>query len=134
MHILISGRLLLGKTKLILAMDQGTTSSRALVFEPNGHIASQKQAEFAQHYPANGWVEHSPQDILKTSLETATNAVQQAEAQGARVVSIGITNQRETVVIWDRDVIDNGLKSPDALSSMPIFFNKGSCTILAYPL
>lgn len=103
MHLLISGRLLLGKTKLILAMDQGTTSSRALVFEPNGHIASQKQAEFAQHYPANGWVEHSPQDILKTSLETATSAVQQAEAQGARVVSIGITNQRETVVIWDRD-------------------------------
>lgn len=89
--------------KLILAMDQGTTSSRALVFASDGHIVSQQQAEFTQHYPADGWVEHAPEDIWQTSLDTARSAVKMAESQGGAVVSIGITNQRETVLIWDRE-------------------------------
>ena len=89
-------------TEMILAMDQGTTSSRALVFSPKAEIISLKQEEFTQHYPDDGWVEHDPREIWDSSLRTARQAVEAAEAAQGHIVSLGITNQRETVVIWDR--------------------------------
>ena len=88
---------------LILAIDQGTTSSRAIVFDREGRIISQAQQEFPQYYPHEGWVEHDPEDIWRTTLETAQQAVRAAEAKGGAVAAIGITNQRETTIIWDKD-------------------------------
>jgi glycerol kinase len=86
-----------------LAMDQGTTSSRAIVFNKAGEIVALKQAEFRQRYPADGWVEHDANEIWDTSLKTAQEALQEAESKGCRVVAIGITNQRETSVLWERE-------------------------------
>ncbi|WP_417451032.1 glycerol kinase GlpK [Kordiimonas sp.] len=87
----------------ILAMDQGTTSSRAIAFNSAGEVVALKQAEFTQHYPADGWVEHDAEEIWSTSLETAREALQEAEGKGFRVVAIGITNQRETSILWERE-------------------------------
>lgn len=91
------------QTDCILAMDQGTTSSRAIVFGKAGDVISVAQREFAQHYPNDGWVEHDADEIWQTSLETAQAAFREAEAKGYRVAAIGITNQRETSVLWDRE-------------------------------
>ena len=93
----------MSQSDLILAMDQGTTSSRGLVFNTYGEIVAVAQQEFAQHYPADGWVEHNPEDIWSSAIETAQDAVRLAEAKGGKVATIGITNQRETVLIWDRE-------------------------------
>ncbi|MEX0299429.1 MAG: glycerol kinase GlpK [Kordiimonas sp.] len=87
----------------ILAMDQGTTSSRAIVFASDGSIVSVSQQEFPQIYPEDGWVEHDPEAIWKTSIETAQKAFADAEAKGFHVAAIGITNQRETTVVWDKE-------------------------------
>jgi len=86
----------------ILAIDQGTTSSRAIVFDHAGKIVSRAQREFAQHYPADGWVEHNPEDIWETVLGVSREALKNAEQHGAKPAAIGITNQRETTIIWDR--------------------------------
>ena len=83
----------------VLAIDQGTTSTRSIVFGADLKPVATAQREFAQHYPASGWVEHDPADIWATTLSTARSALEQA---GGNVAAIGITNQRETVVIWDR--------------------------------
>ena len=88
--------------KYILAIDQGTTSSRAILFDKNYHNCSVSQQEFKQHYPQSGWVEHDPEDIWQTTLTTCRQAMQQVNAGPADIASIGITNQRETTVIWDR--------------------------------
>ncbi len=85
----------------ILAMDQGTTSSRAIVFDGDMKPVASAAEEFPQHFPASGWVEHDPADIWRTSLSTAKAAL--AEAGVAAPAAIGITNQRETTIIWDRD-------------------------------
>lgn len=85
----------------ILAIDQGTTSSRAIVFDSAGAIVSRAQAEFPQHYPRNGWVEHDPEDIWRTTLDTARAAFAEAEKSG-KVAAVGVTNQRETTIVWDR--------------------------------
>jgi glycerol kinase len=87
---------------LVMALDQGTTSSRAIVFDATGAVVAQAQAEFPQVYPTEGWVEHDPEAIWATTLDTARAALLRAEARGGRVVAIGVTNQRETTVIWDR--------------------------------
>ncbi len=87
---------------LILALDQGTTSSRAIVFDDQARIVALAQAEFPQIYPAEGWVEHDPEAIWATQLKTARQALRKAERKGGRVVAIGVTNQRETAVVWDR--------------------------------
>ena len=84
----------------ILAMDQGTTSSRALVFGDDLQVQAGAQHEFPQHFPQSGWVEHDPDDIWTSSAGTARAAIEKAGAP--RIDAIGITNQRETVVIWDR--------------------------------
>jgi len=86
---------------LVLAIDQGTTSSRALVFDADRRIVAQAQEEFAQHFPASGWVEHEAEDLWNSTLRTARAAIEQAGGVQA-IAAIGITNQRETTVIWDR--------------------------------
>ena len=87
----------------ILAIDQGTTSSRAMVFDVAGRVVSVSQREFKQHYPAEGRIEHDPEEIWQTTREVARRAFEKAEDQGGEVVAIGITNQRETTIIWDRE-------------------------------
>ena len=84
---------------LLLAIDQGTTSSRAIVFDARGAIRTVAQREFTQHYPAGGWVEHDPEEIWSATLAVTREAL---AAAGGAVVAIGITNQRETTVVWDR--------------------------------
>ena len=87
---------------VILALDQGTTSSRAIVFDAQGTIVAFDQQEFAQHFPQPGWVEHDADDIWSSQLATARNALRNARLSAADVVAIGITNQRETTILWDR--------------------------------
>lgn len=87
----------------ILAIDQGTTSSRAIVFDKAGDMIASAQQEFPQIYPASGWVEHDPEAIWETTLKVCREALAKAEARGAQVSAIGITNQRETTLLWDRD-------------------------------
>ncbi|MDN5928398.1 MAG: glycerol kinase GlpK [Hyphomicrobiales bacterium] len=86
----------------ILAIDQGTTSSRAIVFDGAMKIVAQGQQEFRQIYPASGWVEHDPEDIWNSVVATVKTALRQAKLKAADITAIGITNQRETAVIWDR--------------------------------
>lgn len=86
----------------VLAIDQGTTSSRAIVFDDGFSPISAGQQEFPQHFPKSGWVEHSPSDIWTSTLRVCREAMEKAPDQGAGVEAIGITNQRETTLIWDR--------------------------------
>lgn len=88
--------------KYILALDQGTTSSRAILFDENGHSVSQAQQEYEQIYPEPGHVEHDPEAIWSSQLETAQRALSKSGVNVEDVAGIGITNQRETVVIWDK--------------------------------
>ena len=90
------------KARHILAIDQGTTSTRAIVFDTEARPVASAQAEFAQHYPHPGWVEHEPQDIWRDALATAREAIATAGLTAGEIAAIGITNQRETAVIWDR--------------------------------
>ncbi|MGB2041375.1 MAG: glycerol kinase GlpK [Porticoccaceae bacterium] len=87
----------------ILAMDQGTTSSRAILFDQQYAIVEQAQQEFPQHFPDSGWVEHSPADIWQTSLDTARQALANSGISADQIAAIGITNQRETTLLWDRN-------------------------------
>ena len=86
----------------ILAIDQGTTSSRAIIFDGAQSIVAVGQKEFAQHFPDSGWVEHDPEEIWKTVLWSVEKAMAEASLKPADIAAIGITNQRETVVVWDR--------------------------------
>src|SRR6201994_2919391 len=86
----------------ILAIDQGTTSSRAIVFRADISIASVAQQEFAQHFPASGWVEHEPEDIWTSTIAVCREALKKANLSAKDIAAIGITNQRETTVVWDR--------------------------------
>ncbi|MEM9385699.1 MAG: glycerol kinase GlpK [Pseudomonadota bacterium] len=91
-------------SELIVAIDQGTTSSRATVYGLDGQVIALAQQEFPQHYPASGWVEHDPQELWDSVVTTLREAVRRAleKHPQAQVVAAGITNQRETVVLWDR--------------------------------
>jgi glycerol kinase len=86
----------------ILAIDQGTTSSRAMIFRADTSIVAVAQQEFPQHFPASGWVEHEPDDIWQSTLATCREAMQKANVAASDIAAIGITNQRETTVVWDR--------------------------------
>lgn len=88
--------------KYILALDQGTTSSRAIIFDKEGKIIFKAQAEFAQIYPRSGWVEHNPHDIFNSCMSVAEEALAKANLTKGDIAAIGITNQRETTVVWDR--------------------------------
>lgn len=87
----------------ILAIDQGTTSSRALVFDARMHVVSTAQEEFKQHFPQSGWVEHDPQDLWRSTLSTCRAALEKASLAATGIAAIGITNQRETTVVWDTE-------------------------------
>jgi glycerol kinase len=86
----------------ILSLDQGTTSSRAIVFDHQGHIASVAQKEFEQIFPRPGWVEHDPREIWSSQIGVATEAISKAGLTAKDITAIGITNQRETTVVWER--------------------------------
>src|SRR5690348_6770728 len=86
----------------ILSMDQGTTSSRAIVFDHAGSIVSVAQKEFRQIFPKPGWVEHDPRDIWSSQAGVAAEALTKANVAASDVAAIGITNQRETTLVWDR--------------------------------
>jgi glycerol kinase len=89
-------------TSYVLAIDQGTTSTRAILFRADTSIAAVDQREFPQHFPADGQVEHEPDDLWTTTVETCRGAMQKASASASDIVAIGITNQRETTLLWDR--------------------------------
>ncbi|MFO1176477.1 MAG: glycerol kinase GlpK [Paracoccaceae bacterium] len=86
----------------VVAIDQGTTSSRAIVFDRDMQLKASAQQEFAQHFPASGWVEHDPEDIWASVTATVRGAIDRAGITAADVAAIGITNQRETTLVWDR--------------------------------
>jgi glycerol kinase len=86
----------------VLAIDQGTTSSRAIVFNVQGEVCGLGQEEFSQHYPEDAWVEHDPEEIWQTTLNSCRKAIADAGLKASAIAGIGITNQRETTVIWDR--------------------------------
>ncbi|HSI47800.1 MAG TPA: glycerol kinase GlpK [Ideonella sp.] len=86
----------------ILALDQGTSSSRSIVFDDSGRVVAQAQREFTQHFPQPGWVEHDPLEIWQSQLATAREALAKARLQAADMKAIGITNQRETTLVWNR--------------------------------
>ncbi|MGP1592704.1 MAG: glycerol kinase GlpK [Prevotella multiformis] len=89
--------------KFILALDQGTTSSRAIVFDHNGQIKSVAQKEFTQYFPQPGWVEHSPNEIWSSQASVIAEAISAIDINGLDIAGIGITNQRETTIVWDID-------------------------------
>jgi glycerol kinase len=90
------------KERYVLALDQGTTSSRAILFNKSGVIIGQKQIPFKQIFPRPGWVEHDPEEIWATQLAAAKGAIESAQIESDQVAAMGITNQRETTVVWDR--------------------------------
>ena len=89
--------------KYIMALDAGTTSNRCILFNEAGEMVSMAQKEFTQHFPRPGWVEHDANEIWDTQLEVARKAMANVGATAANIAAIGITNQRETTVVWDRD-------------------------------
>lgn len=88
--------------KYIIALDQGTTSSRSILFDEQGNIVSISQREFTQYFPQSGWVEHDPEEILETQFATLREVVSKGKIDVKQIAAIGITNQRETTVVWDR--------------------------------
>src|SRR5438045_9414808 len=89
--------------KYVLALDQGTTSSRAIVFNHEGLIVTSAQQEFPQIYPSPGLVEHDPEAIWSSQLAVAQEALKKAGASASDVAALGITNQRETAIVWDKN-------------------------------
>ncbi len=89
-------------SQYILSIDQGTTSSRAMLFDANGHAVFTAQQEFSQHFPKDGWVEHNAEEIWVTTLAVVREALDKAKSEQHDIAAIGITNQRETTVVWDR--------------------------------
>src|SRR5690348_5421381 len=89
-------------TRYILALDQGTTSSRAILFDAEGRPVALASRPFAQHYPHDGWVEHDPEDLWRTTLESARETLDRIGISADTIAAIGVTNQRETALVWDR--------------------------------
>ena len=87
----------------ILAIDQGTTSSRAIIFDGAMQVIALAQQEFTQHFPQSGWVEHEVADIWETCIATCREAIAKAGISASEIAAIGITNQRETTLVWDKD-------------------------------
>lgn len=88
--------------RTIISIDQGTTSSRAILFAEDGKLLAQRSAELTQYFPSDGWVEHNPEEIWQTTLEVTSAVMREAHLRGSMPMAIGITNQRETAIIWDR--------------------------------
>ena len=89
-------------SKYVMALDQGTTSSRCILFDKKGNICSMAQKEFTQIYPKPGWVEHNPMEIWSSQLAVLTEAMAMVGASPEDIGGIGITNQRETTIVWDK--------------------------------
>jgi glycerol kinase len=87
----------------VLAIDQGTTSTRAVVYDRAGRAAGSAQQELTQHYPRPGWVEHDPGEIWRSVAAVVPQALAAAKVQPSDLAAVGVTNQRETAVVWDRD-------------------------------
>ena len=88
--------------RYIISLDQGTTSSRAVIFDSHSQIREMVQKEFKQIYPQPGWVEHDPMEIYASQYAVLMEAVAKSGIGGAQIAAIGITNQRETAIVWDR--------------------------------
>ena len=88
--------------KYVMALDQGTTSSRCILFDKQGNICSMAQKEFSQIYPKPGWVEHDPMEIWSSQMAVATEAISKIGATADDIAALGITNQRETTIVWNR--------------------------------
>lgn len=92
--------------KYIMSLDQGTTSSRTLIFDENSNIISIAQKDFTQIYPQPGWVEHDPKEIWSSQISTLTESLARANLNAKDIAALGITNQRETTIIWDRNTLE----------------------------
>ena len=90
------------KKKFIVAIDQGTTSSRAILFNASGRPIFKSQLEFKQYFPKSGWVEHNPEEIWKTTKKTLSDVINASKKIKGSIEAIGITNQRETSILWDK--------------------------------
>ena len=90
------------KKKFIVAIDQGTTSSRAVLFDTTGKSLFKSQLEFRQYFPKNGWVEHNPEEIWKKTKKVLVNAINESKKLKGEILTIGITNQRETTILWNK--------------------------------
>ena len=90
-------------SRFILALDQGTTSSRALLFDPEGAVVATEQHEFTQSFPQSGWVEHDPEEIWESQLRAARGVLERAQVTAADLAALGVTNQRETAIVWERE-------------------------------
>ena len=88
--------------KFLVAIDQGTTSSRAILFDLQGNIKLTSQFEFTQYFPKNGWVEHNPNEIWASTIKALKNVIRKASTLKGKILSIGITNQRETTILWNK--------------------------------
>ena len=88
--------------RYLLALDQGTTSSRAILFDEMQNIVSVAQKEFTQYYPQSGWVEHNPMEIYSSIYGVMMEVISQSDIHARDIAAIGITNQRETTVVWDK--------------------------------
>ncbi len=89
-------------SRFVMALDQGTTSSRAVLFDQSGALVAVEQHEFTQNFPRPGWVEHDPEEIWDSQLRAARGAMELAGANASDIAAIGIANQRETALVWDR--------------------------------
>ena len=89
--------------KLILSIDQGTTSTRSILFDLKGNKVFSSQYEFKQIFPKSGWVEHDPEEIWRLTLKTIKQSINKTKNLKAKIISIGITNQRETTILWDKN-------------------------------
>ena len=89
--------------KYVLALDQGTSSSRAIVFDKNGNTKAVSQKEFTQIFPKPGWVEHNPMEIWSSQAAVIAEAITSIDINGLNIAAIGITNQRETTIVWDAE-------------------------------
>ena len=88
--------------KFIISIDQGTTSSRAILFDLKGKPVFISQTEFTQYFPRDGWVEHNPEEIWKTTLKVLKEVIKKSKQLKGKALTIGITNQRETTILWDK--------------------------------
>ena len=89
--------------KYILSIDQGTTSTRSILFDLKGNKVFSSQYEFKQIFPKSGWVEHDPEEIWRLTLKTIKQSINKTKNLKAKIISIGITNQRETTILWDKN-------------------------------
>ena len=106
--------------RYILALDQGTSSSRAIVFDGRGRTLAVSQKEFTQIFPKPGWVEHNPMEIWSSQASVIAEAMASIDINGSDIAAIGITNQRETTIVWDAET-----GTPKRLSIMPSYGRTG---------